>query len=219
MHLFFDLDGTLTDSCTGIIRCVNYALEAGGRAPEADDRLRGMIGQPLTRIFGAVMTPADETAIDGAIAAYRERFDAIGIFENALYPGVADALARLRAAGHRLQVVTAKPTPAASRVLAHFGIDHYFDAVHGPALTDRGCDKAMLVGRALARCRACAGDAVMIGDRVDDVLAASAHGVRAVGAGWGYGSPQELTGAGAIYVAGDFEDLLRFLLQEEGDRR
>ena len=213
MHLFFDLDGTLTDSCTGIIRCVNHALEALGCTREPDERLRGMIGQPLTAIFSTVMTPPDEAAIDRAIALYRERFDAIGIFENALYPGVSDALARLRGAGHRLQVVTAKPTPAASRVLAHFEIDRHFDAVHGPALTDRGCDKALLLGRALAHAGARAGDAMMIGDRVDDVLAASAHGVRAVGAGWGYGSREELTGAGAIHVAGDIEDLVRYVLR------
>ena len=210
-HVFFDLDGTLTDSCTGIIRCVNHALEEIGCAAEPEDRLRSMIGQPLARIFGAVMTEAGDELIDRAIAAYRVRFDDVGIFENAVYPGIQDVLHGLCGDGCRLQIVTAKPAVTASRVLAHFGIGGHFDAVHGPALADRGCDKAALVRRALDHARADPGEAVMIGDRVDDMLAARAHGVRAIGAGWGYGSRAELVAAGAVHVAADVEDLLAFV--------
>lgn len=212
MHLFFDLDGTLTDSCTGIIRCVNHALEELGCAREPDDRLRGMIGQPLTVIFGAVIDGATDAVVDRAIAAYRVRFDDVGMFENAVYPGVPEALAQLTAAGRKLQVVTAKPAVAAARILDHFGLAAYFDAVQGPALTDRGCDKGMLVGRALAHAAASPRDATMIGDRVDDVLAAKAQQVRAIGAGWGYGSRAELIGAGADHVADSLEALVAHLL-------
>ena len=212
-HLFFDLDGTLTDSCTGIIRCVNHALEELGCAHEPDARLRGMIGQPLTLIFGAVIDGATDAVIDRAIAAYRVRFNDVGMFENAVYPGVPEALAHLTAAGRKLQVVTAKPAVAASRILDHFGLAAYFDAVHGPALTDRGCDKGMLVGRALAHASAAPLDAIMIGDRVDDVLAAKAQQVRAIGAGWGYGSRAELLDAGADHVAESVEALVAHLLR------
>ena len=212
-HLFFDLDGTLTDSCTGIIRCVNYGLEELGLAHEPDHRLRAMIGQPLTKIFGAVIAGASDEAIDRAIAAYRVRFDDVGMFENAVYPGVPEALAQLRAAGRRLQVVTAKPAIAASRILEHFGLAAHFDAVHGPELTDRGCDKGLLVGRALAHAGATPSGAIMIGDRVDDVLAARAQRVRAIGAGWGYGSREELLDAGADHVAETVEALVAHLLR------
>lgn len=212
VHLFFDLDGTLTDSCPGIIRCVNHALAALGCAEEPDARLRGMIGQPLTQIFGAVIDGASDAAIDRAIVAYRERFDEVGVFENALYPGVAEGLERLVSRGRRLQIVTAKPAATASRVLDHFAIASYFDAVHGPSLSDRGCDKGALVGCALAHAKAAPGDAVMIGDRVDDVLAAKAHKVRAIGAGWGYGSRAELIDAGADRVVDTVDALVSYLL-------
>lgn len=212
MHIFFDLDGTLTDSCTGIIRCVNHALSELGCEAQTDDRLRAMIGRPLTDIFGAIMPAPDAGTIDRAIASYRVRFDDIGIFENALYPGVSEGLERLRAAGHRMRVVTAKPHLAATRVLEHFAIRHVFDGVHGPELTDRGCDKAVLLGIALRESRAAPAHSVMVGDRVDDVRAAAAHGVRAVGAGWGYGLPRELMDAGAAHVAADMDGLLGYLL-------
>ena len=213
MHIFFDLDGTLTDSCPGIIRCINHALVELGCEEQPADHLRGMIGRPLVDIFGAVMPSPDAPTVDRAIASYRVRFDDAGIFENALYPGVAAALARLRAEGHHLRVVTAKPHVAANRVLEHFRIRDHFDGVHGPELTDRGCDKAVLLGHALRAADALPDASVMVGDRVDDVRAAEAHGVRAIGAGWGYGLPRELIEAGAVHVAPDLDALVAYLLE------
>jgi phosphoglycolate phosphatase len=211
MLLLFDLDGTLTDSAPGIVGCINHALVALARPPWPEVRLRPMIGTPLTAIFGVVLGSDDEGLLDTAVAHYRERFDALGVFENALYGGVVEALDELRDAGHELRVVTAKPAPAARRVLDHFDISSRFSAVHGPALTDRGCDKADLVAAALEMARARPDAAVMIGDRVDDVRAARRHGVRAVAAGWGYGSHEELVAAGPEYLAPSISHLREWL--------
>src|ERR1700733_13835203 len=180
MHLFLDLDGTLTDSFIGIRRCVNHALVELGRDSVPDLQLRGMVGAPLTTIFG-VLLDSDETALlDRAVAAYRERFNAIGIFENHVFPGIPEALHTFRELGHSLQVVTAKPTVSARRVVEHFALDGYFEAIHGPELTDRNCKTADLVKAALKVAGARVAEAVMVGDRAEDVSAARAHGVRAV---------------------------------------
>jgi phosphoglycolate phosphatase len=210
MLLLFDLDGTLTDSAPGIVGCINHALVALARPPLPEAQLLPMIGTPLTAIFGVVLESGDERLLDAAVRSYRQRFDTVGIFENALYPGIVPALDELRDAGHELRVVTAKPAPAARRVLDHFGIAGHFDAVHGPALTDRGCDKADLVAAALETARM-PGAAVMIGDRADDVRAARRHGVRAVAAGWGYGSHEELLAAGPEYLAPSVAHLREWL--------
>jgi phosphoglycolate phosphatase len=207
MHIFFDLDGTLTDSLPGIIGCINHALMALGHDAVTDDRLRSMIGAPLTRIFSTVLDCEDEELLDRAVAAYRVRFDEVGIFENALYPGVAEVIDRLSRTGHTLQIVTAKPAVSARRVAVHFGIARFFRALHGPELSARDCDKATLVGAALRIAGVDPGLAVMVGDRAADVLAARAHGVRAVAAGWGYGSRDELERAGPDYVAETVSDL------------
>lgn len=201
LHLLFDLDGTLTDSAPGIVRCIDHALARLGRLPAGEARLRPMIGTPLAAIFAAVLDTTDAALLDDAVTRYRERFDTVGVFENALFPGIADALDAFAAAGHLLQVVTAKPTPAARRVIDHFAIAGRFVAVHGPALGDRTCDKADLVAAALTTGAATPGEAVMVGDRADDMRAAHRHGVRAVAAGWGYGAHAELHAAGPAYFA------------------
>lgn len=47
-YILFDLDGTLTDSAPGIIRCVQYALEKCGKGTCPDRELLPFIGPPLT---------------------------------------------------------------------------------------------------------------------------------------------------------------------------
>jgi phosphoglycolate phosphatase len=207
MTLLFDLDGTLTDSCTGICRCISHALATIGRAPVPEPRLRGMVGAPLSRIFGSVLDSHETSLLDQAIAAYRSRFEPIGMFENAVYEGVPEALQEFQAAGHSLHVVTAKPTVAAARVLEHFGLAGYFVSVHGPELTDRECDKAALVRAALEVTGEAPDAAAMVGDRADDVRAARAHGACAIAALWGYGSRTELEAARPDLLAENVAEL------------
>lgn len=211
MDLLFDLDGTLTDSSPGIVRCINHALAVLGREPVAEASLRSMIGLPLMSIFGATMECDDERVLDAAIEAYRERFNDTGVFENSLYPGVREMLDEVCRAGHTLQLVTVKPRSAAALVLEHFGIAGCFAAVHGPELDQRTCDKADLVHAALRLVNGDVREAVMIGDRAEDVRAARRHDVRAIAAGWGYGHPEELLAAGPEYLAPTVADLVAWV--------
>jgi phosphoglycolate phosphatase len=50
----------------------------------------------------------DPHKIERAIAAYRRRFEQVGIFENVLYPGIAEMLTQLATVGYLMCVVTAK---------------------------------------------------------------------------------------------------------------
>ena len=197
-HLFFDLDGTITDSAPGIVACLNHALAEMGQPQATDDRLRGLIGTPLRTIFERLLQSADAHAVDRAVTCYRARFANIGLVENRLFPGVADALKELHARGHRLQIVTAKPAEVAQRVVDHFHVAPLFDAVHGPSGDDRSYDKADFVAAALRIVEHAGGrreEAMMIGDRLDDILAARANGVRCAAVMWGYGSREELMAA------------------------
>jgi phosphoglycolate phosphatase len=210
-HLFLDLDGTLMDSFVGIARCINHALAQLGRDGVGEPELRGMVGAPLTAIFGVLLASSDDALVDRAVDAYRSRFNRVGMFENQVFAGIPEALLGFRASGHSLQVVTAKPATSARLVLEHFALSEYFEAIHGPELSDRNCNKADLVLAALEIAGGHAADAVMIGDRAADISAARAHGVRAVGAGWGYGSRAELTAAAPDYLAETVTDLVAWV--------
>ena len=54
-YLLFDLDGTLTDSAEGIIKCVQYAAKKMGAAHKNADELKVFVGPPLRKVFRRYM--------------------------------------------------------------------------------------------------------------------------------------------------------------------
>jgi len=195
--LFFDLDGTLTDNYAGISNCIVHALaQLGEPAPDAA-ALHACIGPPLRQNFARLLGTADGGLIERALALYRERFDVAGWLENDPYPRIHDALGALAGQDFRLFVCTSKPQRYAERIIDHFELRQFFSAVYGPDLGGRLDDKRDLLRHAVSEQRITAARALMIGDRAQDMRAARSNRMGALGVLYGYGSSEELTGAGA----------------------
>lgn len=195
--LLFDLDGTLTDPKEGITKCIAHALTRMGRTPPPLDELAFAIGPPLRPTFGRLLETDDRELVEAALAAYRERFATLGLFENALYANIRESLQAAHGAGHRLFLATSKPHVYATRILDHFGIASVFSGIYGSELDGRRDDKGELIAHLLANEGLDATNCRMFGDRLHDVIGAAKNGVEAVGVTWGYGSHDELTTAGA----------------------
>ena len=200
--VLFDLDGTLTDPREGITRSIAHALERMGREPPPLDDLCFAIGPPLRASLATLLGEDRRETVEQALAHYRERFADVGLFENAPYDGIAELLAALRGSGTRLFVATSKPLVYADRIVRHFGFDAHFEAVHGCELDGTREDKRDLLAHLLAtHALAASPDIAMVGDRGVDMSAAKLHGLRGLGALWGYGSRSELLDAGAHDLA------------------
>ncbi len=198
MNLLFDLDGTLTDSRPGIVACIQHALERAGIASPGERELQQCIGPPLSHSFARFLgTDIDAPGVMQAIVAYRERFTATGMFENAVYEQIPAALDEVARLGARLYVATSKPRIYAERILEHFGLAHRFIAVFGSELDGSLVHKTDLIAHALERANLDAAATIMIGDREHDMHGAVHNRVFPVGVLWGYGSQEELTNAGA----------------------
>lgn len=196
-HVLLDLDGTLTNPRLGITRCMRYALDSLSVACPSDDVLASFIGPPLRGTFATLLGTQDLEHIEEAMARYRERFADTGLFENEVYGGIPELLARATEARARLFVATSKPAVYAERILTHFSLRPYFAGVYGSELGGRFEDKADLLKHLLAAEGIAANEAVMVGDRAADIVAARANRVRSIGVLWGYGSEAELSDAGA----------------------
>jgi phosphoglycolate phosphatase len=191
-HLFLDLDGTITDPREGIVSSIVFALTRLGRPIPESETLTRFIGPPLGRVFESLLGSDDAALIQSAVAAYRERFGTIGIFENNLYPGMLDALESLVDRGLKLYVVTSKPAVYAERIVQHFELSGYFLRVYGPALDDFHGSKGTLIRKALLAEDLDPNSVIFIGDRAEDVTGAKENGMRSVGVTWGYGSREDL---------------------------
>ena len=210
-HLFLDLDGTLTDPREGIVRCLAHALNSLNRPAPAAHELERFIGPPLGETFQILLRTTDDALVRSAIAAYRERFRSIGVFENRVYPDIPPALALLAQRGFTLSLLTSKARVFASQIVEHFGLSAYFVSVYGPELDDLTSTKVALLRHALANEQLDARAVVVVGDRKEDVTAGRQNGAISVGVTWGYGSREELETAGADHIVGSVADLVSWL--------
>jgi phosphoglycolate phosphatase len=200
----FDLDGVLLDSRTAIVRCIEHALQVHGvRSPPVAD-LRRYIGPPLIDAF-AELAGADRA--DSCLAAYRERYVDSSLEETTVVPGAREALAAV-AAQVPVAVATTKPHAYANPLCERLGLAPYLRFLAGPELDAPDEVKAVTIVRALDALGLEPGaDAVMVGDRSHDVVAARANGLRCVGVLWGIGDEAELRAAGADPIVGAPADL------------
>jgi phosphoglycolate phosphatase len=206
--VLFDLDGTLTDSGLGVGNGVLYALAQMGFPKPGDAELRKYLGPPLWTSFSDY-AGMDETQTIEAVRLYREYYNETGAYENSVYSGIPELLAKLVSDGKRLAVATSKVDYAAVNILQHFSLDHFFDVIAGSDETGelRGT-KALVIEHALAELRMCDGTSiVMIGDREHDILGAKEHGLPGIGVLYGYGDLAELESAGAVAIVSDVADL------------
>lgn len=211
--VLFDLDGTLTDPWEGITRCVQHALASFGIEAEQEE-LTTFIGPPLVESFEVRYGFSPEDA-HRAVEVYRERFSAVGMFENELFEDIPELLAELRRAGVRLAVATSKPEEFALPIARHFGIDGYFDVVAGSRAECARMTKADVIADALLRLGSPDLDGtVMVGDRKHDLIGAREAGIPAIGVSWGYAPDGELASYDPIAIVDTVGELRGMLLSD-----
>lgn len=202
--LLFDLDGTLTDPGVGITSAAQYALKAFGIDVADRSTLYPFIGPPLKDSFMDYFHLSSAEA-DIAIRHYRDYFARQGWHENEVYPDIENLLSSLQKAGNRLLVATSKPEIFARRILEHFRLARYFDFIGGSTLDGSRSSKSDVIRYVLEN--GFEGRALMIGDRKFDIAGAQANGLDSVGVLYGYGSREELSEAGATFLAASVTEL------------
>ena len=213
-YLLFDLDGTLTDPMVGITKSVQYALRHYGIEEPDLKKLCPFIGPPLKDSFMKYYGFPSEQATE-AISIYREYFSKTGLYENMEYPGIRDLLATLKAAGKHLYVATSKPELFSKQILEHFRLAEYFDFIGGANMDETRVKKGDVIRYVLEENQIAELDkVVMIGDREHDIIGAKENSIDSIGVLYGYGSREELSAAGADFLAADLDELKTALLQQ-----
>jgi len=215
--LFFDLDGTVADSGTGILAAMNHVLEARHLQPLTSADLTHFVGPPLSVSFPTFFAPrgVPTDQMHMFIAEYRKNYSATHLPQTPLNPGMGDALVELKKTW-RLAIVTSKPEPQALIAIQATGVRHYFDIVVGPH-DDSEIPKAQLLQRALREMNELHGELPpltscwMIGDRHHDIDAGAEVGTHTAGVLWGFGSREELSSAGATAIAETPQELVAVL--------
>lgn len=209
--LFFDLDGTLTDSSEGITKCAQLALRHFGIAAEDRGALRVFIGPPLRESFPKFGVP--EAQVEEAVEVFRSRYNVVGKFENRPYDGIPQLLEKLKAEGYRLFVATSKPEVTAKEILQKFDLAKYFEIICGATMDGQRDSKESVIEHLLAQTDG--KNALMIGDTAYDVNGANVFGIPTLGVTWGFGTSTEMLEAGAIGLVDTPEALYHAITEKD----
>lgn len=213
-YVFFDLDGTLTQSEFGILEGAKRALTHFGVDCSDTEKLKKFIGPPLYVSFHENYGFSEEDTQE-AIRIYREYYTEKGVYQAPLYDGIFELLSDLKKEGRKIMITTSKPLKMAMTVAKNNKIFDLFDGIIGPGLDEKDSAKAVLIRRAMESLSLNEDDRdriVMVGDRFYDIEGANEVGTDSIGVLYGYGGKKELLKAGATHLAEDVSALRDLLL-------
>lgn len=203
----FDLDGTLVDSVTELALAVNVMRQSLGLTAVADEVVAGWIGNGIETLVRRAL-PSD---IDAATLAHGQRSFEQAYLANlgrsdSLFPGVSDTLHWL-AERLPLAVVTNKKGCFTEPLLERLGLAPLFGViVSGDTAGAIKPDPAPLLYAATALGIAPA-DWLMVGDSRNDIIAARAAGMGAVGLTYGYNYGEDIRLCAPDHCFDHFADL------------
>ena len=220
-----DLDGTLVDTAPDIAYCVDRVVESLGRPAVGLQRVRDWIGNGIEPLLERALTSRCEGRLEAAVleAACRQ-FDALYAqhlcVRSRTYPGVMQGLEYLRESGVSLACVTNKPERHARALLAEQKLLDAFSLVLcGDSLPQSKPDPLPLL-HALEVLGVEPERAVLIGDSVNDVLAARAAGISVICVSYGYNHGHRIHEAAPDRVIDSLADLPSvFIPAEASDAR
>ena len=213
-YIFFDLDGTLTDSKEGVVNCVRYAAQKLGGPQLDDETVLKFIGPPLQDSFIRYCGFSEEKGLE-AVQVFRERYVPVGQYENRPGPGLVEMCRRLKEKGYVLALASSKPEELCVAICDRFGFTPYLTVTTGSP-PDGDWEKADVIRETMRRLGLTEADKpaiLMVGDRKFDVLGAKECGIDCAGVEFfGYAAPGELAQAGAVVVVSNAEELEQFIL-------
>ncbi len=212
--VIFDLDGTILDTIEDLTDSMNAALFAMGLLPRTLAECRNLVGDGLDTF---VRRALPESVRDDPAAAVRLKELMRGEYrlrssvKTRPYAGIPELLDELGRRGTRMAVLSNKPHDSTLAIVRHFFPGRPFDPVFGaregvPAKPDPA--GALEIARSWKSAPA---EIAYLGDTNTDMRTATAAGMFACGALWGFRTAAELTANGANVLLEKPADLLRFL--------
>lgn len=205
----FDLDGTLIHSLPDLTTAVNEILAEEGRDTLTEAEIAPMVGDGahtlVERAFAARGgLPGGNVA--PLLARFLDFYERHPVVLTKPFPQVVETLEYLKSKGIALAVCTNKPTAATHEILAALKLDRYFAVVVGGDDTPALKPNPVHLSTVLDRLGVADDEAVMVGDSINDVLAAKGANVTCIVVSFGY-ARVPAKDLGADLVVDDFRTI------------
>jgi phosphoglycolate phosphatase len=208
----FDLDGTLLDTIQDLAHCMNSVLERMGYPTHPVEAHKIFVGDGLeSYVRRSLPEGADEETVRRGMELEREEYGNHWADTTRPYDGVPEMLSALDEMGIRKAVLSNKPDPFTKLTVEKLLPGHGFDVVQG-VLPDVPKKPDPAAALHIAGCLGAEPEETLfLGDSNTDMKTATAAGMYAVGAVWGFRTPEELNENGARELANHPSDVIAIL--------
>lgn len=207
-YIFFDFDGTLVDTSSGIFDSLNYSFEKMGEPILSESDMRKYIGPPLLWSF-MNYNNMDDARANETVDHFHVNYRARGVNMHSLYNGVEEMLCALHKKGKIIVLATSKPEDFAVKILKDYDLYKYFDFISGATFDGKRSSKKEVLIHALELCKPDdLGKCVLVGDTENDAVGARQVGIDCVGVLYGFGKDEQLKKAGAVKTVASAMDVV-----------
>ena len=210
-----DLDGTMVNSAPELAEAANRMLREMGRPAAAQDLLMSYIGNGISwlvkrALTGEMKAEPDAALYDQAFPIFEKHYSEL-LLQSKPYTGVAEGLNAMKGAGFRLGCITNKVARYTEPLLESSGLAQYFDIVlSGDTLPEKKphplplLHSARFFGVPVEKL-------LLIGDSLNDTLAARAAGCPVFCVPYGYNHGEPVDGLDLDAVVADLPAALKLI--------
>ncbi|MFQ5498616.1 MAG: HAD family hydrolase [Candidatus Zixiibacteriota bacterium] len=190
-NIIFDLDGTLIDSSDGVVEAVNYSLRMMGESEQPAEKIKPFIGYPLSRMYQSFT----DVPVKQLYRHFQTKASETVVSSTTMLAGVAEILERLSQDGYQLGIASTKIRVHIDGIVSAFDWSDRFVAVAGGDEVDQVKPAPHIMLLMIGRMNATADNTLVVGDTENDVLAAHAAGLPAIGVRSPYGCEDRMRAA------------------------
>jgi pyrophosphatase PpaX len=179
--IIFDMDGTLAQTNELIFNTFNYISKKYCNTPLTPEEITAMFGPPEDI---AVQNMVPETIYDAVIHDFYKYYSENHEQKAILYPGMRDSLLKLKDSGFDIALFTGKGRVTTDITLTKLEIRDFFSIVVTGHDVKRHKPSGEGIQNILTHLGISPSDALMVGDSVSDVCAATEIGVDVAAVLW-----------------------------------
>lgn len=211
MIAIFDLDGTLADTLYDLADAVNYGLEKMGYPVHPYESYKKFVGNGVQKLCYRALPDDKKDDTEKLLEIFSEYYGTHFLDKTKLYDGMKNCLDILKENNVILAVATNKPQNFARKIINKLLPEFDFVKVLGGCAERPKKPDTAIINEIISDFPE-EENIFMIGDSNVDIQTAKNAGIRSIGCVWGFRGVEELTGAGADFIADIPEDIVKFII-------
>lgn len=207
--ILFDLDGTLVDSSSGVIKSIEYTIDVLNLPQLSTEEKRSLVGLPIFDSFKKIYKMSDFEA-EYATKIFRDIYKSDFLYDAILYKNIFSTLVKLRSHKYKLAIASYKKDDYCKLLLKYLKIDKMFECIQGSDSNNKLL-KLEIMQKCIAKFNVNLNKILMVGDTTHDAFGSEKLGIDFIGVSYGFGNKDELRKHRNIAIIDDIEKIFDIL--------